>query len=170
MEEMKFFFTEVSEIESFFDVIAMQALAEKEERLEHGDKPEFTGMLLTLKSQVQSLSGGVQAPAGMNPAKLTILLRQIASEAVLALSSQALLMDSEEFCAFLLAKHKAYTATPLLEWKYLGLAMRMTSKIDRSLALANNGGTTMNSESIRDNLTDIVGYCVLGLRMAELGI
>lgn len=82
--------------------------------------------------------------------------------------------DVGAFSRLVYYKHRRYSAAPLLEFYELGLLIRLGSKIAR---LTNMVGPAESNdpelgqskeESIEDTLVDIIGYCVLGIRLIEI--
>lgn len=78
--------------------------------------------------------------------------------------------NREAFKTMLMRKHVAYGDTGLIKWGHFGMFMRLGSKVDRFLNLTKHPERGAGSdESINDTLTDIVGYCVLGITMLNRG-
>lgn len=78
--------------------------------------------------------------------------------------------EPEAFKAMLMKKHVAYGDTGLIKWGHFGMFMRLGSKVDRFNNLTKNPERGAGSdESVNDTLTDIVGYCVLGITMLNKG-
>ena len=77
--------------------------------------------------------------------------------------------NENEFANFLHKKHMMYGAEPLLRWKHLGIIMRIDAKVSRINNMLVNK-LKSDSESIEDNLKDIVGYCVHGILIIQKGI
>lgn len=76
-------------------------------------------------------------------------------------------MSHDQFAEFLLAKHKGYGASPIMRWKHWGILMRIDSKINRFQNLTHGAeGETVEPRS--DTINDIIGYCVLGIKLNEL--
>lgn len=73
---------------------------------------------------------------------------------------------SEPFIALLLSKHKLYGAQPLMDWRHIGILVRLNSKVSRYMNMKEQDVSGEGTdESIFDTLHDMVGYCVLGLRL-----
>jgi predicted HicB family RNase H-like nuclease len=72
--------------------------------------------------------------------------------------------NAGEFASFLLEKHRAYGAEPLMRWGTVGIIIRMDSKTHRIVNMISKGEDEALNESIEDTLTDLLGYCVLGYR------
>lgn len=83
------------------------------------------------------------------------------------------LFDQPKFTAMLLQKHKAYGLTALTAWGELGILMRIDSKVNRAINIANHRdiaeSAARSDESFADTVVDIIGYCVLGMYMANGG-
>lgn len=82
--------------------------------------------------------------------------------------------NMSEFCALLLQKHRLYGARPIRLWGPVGVCIRIDSKWSRYaniISLQQQAGMSplgpMAGETARDTLTDILGYCVLGLRLVN---
>lgn len=79
-------------------------------------------------------------------------------------------MDIPKFCDMLLTKHKMYGLTSLTRWGIPGIINRIDGKFARYTSMMKQGVTTSNAESIDDTIHDILGYCILGLKMVQLNI
>lgn len=77
-------------------------------------------------------------------------------------------LDEESFAKLLLTKHEAYGDKVLIRWSHTGMFMRIDSKISRLINLTNDPSISKANESIEDTVTDILGYCVLGLIMQKI--
>ena len=74
-----------------------------------------------------------------------------------------------EFAQFLLDKHKAYSAEPFVDWREIGVLMRLGSKAARLLNLQEDPDVVcIGGEMFEDTFKDIIGYCVLGYYMDRL--
>jgi len=71
-----------------------------------------------------------------------------------------------KFADMLLAKHKAYGDQAIRKWWPAGVILRIDAKIERYKTIS-SGKSGENDEPLRDTLRDIVGYCVLGLRLLK---
>lgn len=89
--------------------------------------------------------------------------------ALLASNYKLLASDFQEpFIKMLLEKHKRYGATPILAWGPIGVMVRIHSKFERFMNLAEYQGLdTDPDESIIDTLKDILGYSILGYCISE---
>lgn len=63
----------------------------------------------------------------------------------------------EKFARFLVEKHQKYGIKPLLNWKHIGIVVRIDAKIERFM---NQKEAGMKDDE--DQVMDILGYCVLG--------
>jgi hypothetical protein len=79
--------------------------------------------------------------------------------------------DEPKFVEMLLAKHRRYGLKSLTAWREVGVLTRIDQKIARLLNMAERAGQNMahdvGDETVYDTMVDIVGYCVIGLHMAE---
>ena len=82
--------------------------------------------------------------------------------------------NKDEYGDFMVRKHKAYGAEPILMWGDLIILIRVTSKISRIKNMEGGAWPTrfdlsgsVNSESVQDNIQDILGYCILGLLISK---
>jgi len=73
----------------------------------------------------------------------------------------------KRFAEFLLKKHSDYGMPPLLEWKELGILIRMSSKVGRIVNLLENDVERQVEETVEDTLRDLLGYCILGYALTE---
>ena len=84
---------------------------------------------------------------------------------------QNLNFDESGFVKLLLDKHRMYGVGPLLNWKQLGIVMRLDSKVARILNIvAHNVEVAAGDESLLDNLKDCLGYCILGYLLCQRGV
>ncbi len=67
---------------------------------------------------------------------------------------------SHELLEVFLKKHKDYGKGNILAIRELGIAMRLTEKVERAKNLLLKGGTAVN-ESLDDTFTDIAVYAVI---------
>jgi hypothetical protein len=72
----------------------------------------------------------------------------------------------DEFARFLVKKNNAYGDMPIRRWGELGTIIRIDSKVQRYIHLEQNPGVDNLGESRADTIRDIVGYCVLGYKLA----
>lgn len=72
--------------------------------------------------------------------------------------------NMRSFAELLLSKHKVYTAAPLRRWRELGVLIRIDSKFERAYQIFHNPelNPEEHKESLEQNLSDTLGYCVLG--------
>jgi hypothetical protein len=76
--------------------------------------------------------------------------------------------DQKAFAELLLRKHAMYGEKPITDWGSLGVSIRIHSKWGRYLNLKETDpGELQMVEAKEDTLTDILGYCVLGLALEE---
>ncbi|MBP9669799.1 hypothetical protein KBD75_00145 [Candidatus Woesebacteria bacterium] len=67
----------------------------------------------------------------------------------------------DELLATFIQKHKDYGKGNILSIKELGIAFRLTEKIERLKNLLMNPGTDPLNESIADNIKDIAVYAIV---------
>ena len=67
----------------------------------------------------------------------------------------------DELLATFIQKHKDYGKGNILSIKELGIAFRLTEKIERLKNLLMNPGTDPVNESIADNIKDIAVYAIV---------
>jgi hypothetical protein len=75
--------------------------------------------------------------------------------------------DAYHFKSLLVSKHKAYGPGCITKWGLLGIIIRIDSKLNRARNLINSQTVDPGDEALGDTLTDIVGYCVLGILHAN---
>ena len=70
----------------------------------------------------------------------------------------------EPFCEMIINKHHDYGCESLLRWKGIGIVNRIDSKISRLTNLLKKGAKPqVKDESAGDTITDVLGYCVVGV-------
>jgi hypothetical protein len=72
----------------------------------------------------------------------------------------------QAFAEFLIGKNTAYGDTPIRRWGELGTCIRIDSKVQRYTHLTEHPEDNRSNEPILDTIRDVVGYCVLGYRLA----
>lgn len=86
---------------------------------------------------------------------------------LLCLHGQKAETFQEPFIAMLLEKHKRYGARPIRAWGSIGIMIRIHSKWERYLNLREQPELDGGDESMIDTLRDILGYCVIGVKLTE---
>lgn len=74
-------------------------------------------------------------------------------------------LNTTKFAKFLVEKHRRYGASPIIEVGHEGIALRMISKLGRFTNMRDIADNTQADEE--DTLQDILGYCILGIKLAE---
>lgn len=73
-----------------------------------------------------------------------------------------------QFAELLMKKQRGYGSAPLREWGLLGVVIRLDSKLARYKNLvANPSNAEGINESITDTLWDIIGYCILAVKLIQ---
>lgn len=89
--------------------------------------------------------------------------RELMNIAILA-QDQLDSFDEGEFVETLVSKHRLYGSKPLVKYGMMGVLIKLDTKVERLVKLLGPESLTNDtSESAKDTLTDLVGYCVLGL-------
>lgn len=73
----------------------------------------------------------------------------------------------EFFINLLLTKHRNYGTQSLNRWREVGIASRIDQKLARLDSLSSQKSIGTADETIEDTVFDILGYCVLGMYIAN---
>lgn len=125
--------------------------------------PDETNPVRILQRLVEVCREAVRGRETVDDAWWIRWFSHVGQAARLALGSN---FSEAVFAKMLLMKHQAYGPEPITRWAEPGVAIRIDSKVARVENLL-SGSLPFGDESWMDTLRDIVGYCVLGLRMIE---